>query len=125
MTKLAFLTAVAAALLLAPAAVAGPSIGVCNGASPAPACTGGTFTSAAGVYFMATTGGGNRDFTSVGVNCNSGYATVLTVAVPPKGTGYSQTIHPPAGSNCTATLEKLMQGGKVQVLAGPIPFTVS
>ena len=124
MTKLTFLVAVATALLLAPAAVSAQSIAVCNGASPAPACAGGPFTSTSGVYFEVTAGGGNRDFTSVGVRCDSGYATVLTVAVPPKGTGYSQTIHPPGGSNCTATLEKLQQGGKVQVLAGPIPFVV-
>jgi hypothetical protein len=48
----------------------------------------------------------------------------LTVTVPAKGTGSSQTIHPPSGSNCTATLEKLMQIGKAHVLAGPVSFVV-
>lgn len=124
MIKIAFLTAFAAALLLAPTAVAGPSIGVCNGASPAPACTAGPFDSLSGVYFVVGTGGGNRDFASVAISCDSGYATVLTVEVPAKGAGFSQTIHPPSGSNCTATLEKLSQIGHARVLAGPVPFQV-
>jgi hypothetical protein len=123
--KIAILTAFAAALLLAPTAAAGQSIGVCNGASSAPACAGGPFTSTDGVFFVVGSGGGNRDFASVAINCDSGYSTVLTVEVPAKGTGYSQTIHPPTGSTCTATLEKLMQIGKAHILAGPITFAVS
>ena len=123
MTKLAFLTAVVAALLLVPAAAAGPSISVCSGAN-ATGCTGGPFTSADGVYFAVGSGGGNRDFASVAVSCDNGYATVLNVVVPAKGTGTSQTIHPPTGPNCTATLEKLMQIGKAHVLAGPVAFVV-
>ncbi len=124
MTKLAFLTAVIAALLLVPTAAAGPSIGVCSGAN-ATVCTGGPFTSVDGVYFAVGSGGGNRDFASVAVSCDTGYATVLNVVVPAKGTGTSQTIHPPSGSNCTATLEKLMQIGKAHVLAGPVAFAVT
>jgi hypothetical protein len=125
MTRIALLAVFGAALALAPAAFAGPSIGVCNGASPSPACVGGTFNSTDGVYFVVGTGGGNRDFASVAVDCGSSYSTVLTVEVPPKGVGSSQTIHPPSGAHCTATLEKLMQIGKARVLAGPVAFVVS
>lgn len=125
MTKFALVAAFVAALALAPMAFAGPSIGVCNGASPSPACLGGPFNSADGVYFVVGTGGGNRDFASVAVDCGSSYSTVLTVEVPAKGVGYSQTIHPPSGAQCTATLEKLMQIGKAHVLAGPIAFVVN
>jgi hypothetical protein len=81
-----------------------------------------------GVYFSVTTGGGNRNFASVAVNCTDVtgagvYSTVLTVEVPPKGTGTSQTIYPPA-SSCTADLVKLMQIGKWRVLASD-SFTVN
>ena len=125
MIKLALVTACAVALLIAPTAVAGPSIGVCNGASTT-TCAAGPFNSTDGVYFAVGSGGGNRDFASVAVSCtNTGYATVLTVEVPAKGTGTSQAVHPPSGSNCTATLEKLMQIGKVHVLAGPVSFAVA
>jgi hypothetical protein len=125
MTRFAFVVAAVAALALAPAAFAGPSIGVCSGASPAPACVGGALDSTDGVFFVVGTGGGNRDFASVAVDCGSSYSTVLTVDVPAKGVGYSQTIHPPSGAHCTATLEKLMQIGKAHVLAGPVAFVVS
>jgi hypothetical protein len=61
------------------------------------------------------------------VSCTAGgqevYATNRTVEVPPKGTGTSQTIYPPA-SSCTATLAKLMQIGKVHALAS-VSFTVA
>ena len=124
MTKLALVAAFVAALTLVPAALAGPSISVCSGASTS-SCVGGTLNSTDGVYFVVGTGGGNRDFASVAVSCDTGYATVLTVEVPAKGTGSSQTIHPPSGSHCTATLEKLMQIGKAHVLAGPVAFVVS
>jgi len=103
----------ALALLLAPRAFAGPSIGV-NPAAP---------TTTTGVSFTVTTGGGNRDFVSVIVDCDSGYSTVLTVEVPAKGSGTSQTIFPPAG-NCTADEAKLMQIGKQHILASS-SFTVS
>ena len=80
-----------------------------------------TPTTTSGVSFTVSTGGGNRQFTSVDVSCTDGagdevYATVLTVEVPPKGTGTSQTIYPPA-SSCVANLVKLMQIGKARVLA--------
>jgi len=102
----------AAALVLAPAArPGGGSIAV--NANP---------SATTGVFFTVTTGGGQRDFASVAVRCDSGYATVLTVEVPPKGTGTSQTIYPPQGP-CTADLEKLMQIGKQHVLAS-VSFTV-
>ena len=103
----------ALALLLVPRAWAGPSIQV-NPASP---------TTTSGVSFTVSTGGGNRDFVSVAVDCDSGYATVLTVEVPAKGSGTSQTIYPPQG-NCTADEEKLMQIGKQHILA-TATFTVA
>jgi hypothetical protein len=113
----------AAALLVAPGARSGgSSIAVCNGANSA-TCTGGSFNTADGVYFTVSTGGGNRDFASVAVNCSDGYATVLTVEVPAKGTGSSQIIHPSPAS-CTADLEKQMQIGKAHIL-GSVSFTVS
>jgi len=85
-------------------------------------------TAATGVYFTVTTGGGNRNFASVIVSCADGtgtvvYSTVLTVEVPPKGTGTSQTIYPPV-SSCTADLVKLMSIDKWRVLASD-SFTVS
>lgn len=80
-----------------------------------------------GEAFNVSTGGGNREFTSVAVSCTVGadevYGTVLTVEVPPKGTGTSQTIYPPA-SSCKADLVKLMQIGKSRVLA-TVYFTVA
>jgi hypothetical protein len=112
----------ASALLLAPSARPAPSIGVCNGGDQL-TCTGGPFTTAAGVYFLVTSGGGNRDFASVAVSCDDGYATVLTVEVPAKGSGTSQTIHPSV-SHCTADLEKQAQIGKAHIL-GSVSFTVS
>ena len=103
----------ALALLLVPRAWAGPSITVVP-VNP---------TTTTGVAFTVSTGGGNRDFVSVAVNCDTGYSTVLTVEVPAKGSGTSQVIYPPA-SNCTADEEKLMQIGKQHILAS-VSFTVS
>jgi hypothetical protein len=84
-------------------------------------------TTASGVAFTVTTGGGNREFASVRVSCSDSsgevYATVLTVEVPPKSSGTSQRIYPPA-SDCDATLEKLMSIGKSRVLAS-VHFTVA
>lgn len=84
-------------------------------------------TTETGVSFTVSTGGGNRDFASVVVNCvvdgDPVYSTVLTVSVPPKGTGTSQAIYPPA-SSCTADLVKLMQIGKVHLLAS-VSFEVA
>jgi len=83
-------------------------------------------TTVTGVFFTVTTGGGNREFASVSVSCTVGtsvvYSTILTVSVPPKGTGTSATIYPPAGS-CVADLVKLMSIGKARVLA-TTSFTV-
>jgi len=116
---------VAAALLFAPSAFAGPAIGVCDGSFAAPDChSTGSVPSTTGVYFTVTTGGGNRNFASIDVQCDNGFGTTLTVDVPAKGTGYSQTIFPPAGT-CTAALVKPMQIGKSRVLAGPVTFTVT
>jgi hypothetical protein len=103
----------ALALLVVPRAFAGPSITYSPGAP----------TTATGVSFTVTTGGGNRDFASVIVKCDSGYSTVLTVEVPAKGSGTSQVIYPPAG-NCTADEAKLMQIGKQHILAST-SFTVA
>jgi hypothetical protein len=85
-------------------------------------------TTTTGVSFTVTTGGGNRDFTSIQVACvdttgTTIYATTLTVVVSPKGTGTSATIYPPA-STCTANLVKLNQIGSARVLATTGPFTV-
>lgn len=103
----------ATALLLAPGARPGGSSISYSPANP---------TTTSGVSFTVSTGGGNRDFASVAVNCASGYSTVLTVEVPAKGTGTSQVIYPPAG-NCSADLEKQMQIGKARIL-GTVSFTV-
>jgi len=120
---LAAMVGLVAALLLVPGARSGgASIAVCNGATST-SCTGGAFSTAAGVYFAVTTGGGNRDFASVAVDCDNGYSTVLNVIVPAKGAGNSAVIHPSAGS-CTADVEKQMQIGKAHVL-GTVTFTVS
>lgn len=101
------------ALVFASRAFAGPSI-TYSPAAP---------TTTTGVAFTVSTGGGNRDFVSVAVNCDNGYSTVLTVEVPAKGSGTSQVIYPPAGT-CTADEVKLMQIGKQHVLAST-SFTVS
>jgi len=104
---------VAAAALASGARSGGSSISV-DPAAP---------TAAGGVSFTVGTGGGQRDFASVAVSCDNGYATVLTVEVPAKGAGTSQVIYPPVGS-CTADLEKQMQIGKTRVLAS-VSFTVT
>ncbi len=113
--KLTMLAAVltTSALVTASAALAGNSI-TFSPAAP---------TTTSGVSFTVSTGGGNRDFASVSVSCDNGYATVLTVEVPAKGTGTSQTIYPPAG-NCVANLEKLMSITHSRVLA-TVSFTVT
>ncbi len=115
----------AAALLLASSARAGGnSITACDGVTtPTTTCGVASVPAADGVFFTVTTGGGNRDFASVAVSCDNGYATVLNVVVEPKGTGSSQTIYPPAGA-CTADLEKQMQIGKPRILA-TIAFSVT
>jgi hypothetical protein len=105
----------ATALLFAPGARPGGGSGITY--SPA------NPTTTTGVSFTVSAGGGNRDFASVAVSCDSGYATVLNVLVPAKGSGTSQIIYPPAGS-CTATQEKEMQIGKARQLAS-VSFTVS
>jgi hypothetical protein len=120
-----WLTSLAAAALtalaLAPVAVpAGPAIAI----NPA---YGPPVSSATGVAFDVTTGGGNRDYASVEVACTVGadtvYSTVLNVVVPAKGTATSQTIYPPA-SSCVANLVKQMSIGKSRVL-GTVSFEVS
>jgi hypothetical protein len=105
----------ATALLFAPGAHPGGGSGITY--SPA------NPTATTGVSFTVTAGGGNRNFASVAVSCDSGYATVLNVIVPAKGSGTSQIIYPPAGS-CTATQDKEMQIGKARQLAS-VSFTVS
>jgi hypothetical protein len=126
-TTIALLAAaVATALLVAPVARSGgSSIVACDGAAPPPAaCTAtSSVTTANGVYFKVGTGGGNREFASVRVTCASGYSTVLTVEVPPKGTGTSNVVYPPAGA-CTADLEKQMSIGKAHIL-GTVSFAVT
>jgi hypothetical protein len=81
----------------------------CNGSDPTPLGSGVTegrshwfvrvscCGSAVRVDCVAFTGvdrGANRDFASVAVSCNDGYATVLIVETPAKGIGTSQTIFP-------------------------------
>jgi hypothetical protein len=105
----------AVVVALAPSSMALAGGGSSIAANPA------TPTTTGGVSFTVSTGGGNRQFTSVDVSCNNVageevYATVLTVEVPPKGSATSQTIYPPE-SSCIANLVKLMQIGKAQVLA--------
>ena len=114
---------VALALLVVPGARSGGNaITACDGVTKA--CGVSSVTSSGGVYFTVSTGGGNRDFASVAVNCSNGYSTVLTVEVPAKGTGSSQTIYPTGPASCTADLTKQMQIGKARVL-GTVSFTVS
>jgi hypothetical protein len=113
---------VALALLFTPGARSGGNaITACDGATNA--CGVSSVTASGGVYFTVSTGGGNRDFASVAVNCDNGYSTVLTVEVPAKGTGSSQVIYPTAPASCTADLTKQMQIGKARVL-GTVSFTV-
>jgi hypothetical protein len=80
-------------------------------------------TTTSGVSFSVTIQGGNRSYASVGVSCESGYATVLTVTLDANGAGTSQSIYPPAGS-CTATLEKLQSITHSRILA-TAAFTVT
>src|SRR5258705_11209786 len=92
--KLILLAAiVTGALVGASTATAGGAIMACDGIT---GCSATTITSADGVYFTVSTGGGNRDFASVEVTCDNDYSTVLNVAVPPNSTGTSHTIYPPA-----------------------------
>ena len=76
-----------------------------------------------GVYFTVTVGG-NHDSIEIGVACDSGYETRVTVAVDASGTGTSQTVYPPIGSSCTATLEQGKFIGRFHVLA-TTTFTVT
>ena len=120
------LAAAAVTCCIAPAATAGQqSISTCLGDTTT--CGVASVTTASGVYFRASTGGGNRDYVSVAVTCSAGgtvvYATVLNVVVEPKSSGTSQTIYPPA-SACRADLEKQMAIGKAQILA-TTTFTVT
>jgi hypothetical protein len=109
---------IAASLLLVAGLVPPVSAGGGNSISYDPSLP----TTATGVSFTVTTGGGSRDFASVRVTCVAGdpativYATTLTISVAPKGTGTSQVIYPPA-SSCTADLVKLNQIGSARVLA--------
>jgi hypothetical protein len=119
--KLILLAAVVTgALVGVSTATAGGALTACDGIA---GCSASTITSADGVYFTVSTGGGNRDFASVEVTCDNGYSTVLNVVVPPKSSGTSQTIYPPAGS-CVANLEKQMQIGKARILAS-VDFMVT
>jgi len=117
--KRPLLAAIVLSLLVASPA----SVAAGNGITFSPAAP----TTGTGVSFTVTTGGGNRDFATVAVNCSGSsgiiYATVLNVIVTPKGTGTSQTIYPPA-SSCVADLEKIMQIGKPRVLAS-VSFEVT
>jgi hypothetical protein len=72
---------------------------------------------AGGVSFTVTAGGGVKGFVQVGVDCGAPYATRLVVQLDDAGQGTSQTIFPPAGLSCTATLEQGKQIGKFHVLA--------
>ena len=111
--RLALLGAIAAAALAVPVAnAAGNSIVL---GSPSP-------TVASGVFFKVTTSG-NRDFDEIGVVCDNGYSTRITVALDTRGAGTSGIVHPPAGS-CTATLEIPKSIGRVHVLAS-VDFTVA
>lgn len=104
------------ALALVLALLIPASVAAANSISYSPAAP----TTATGVSFTVTTGGGNRDYATVTVSCTVGtdvvYATTLNVVVSPKGTGTSQTIYPPA-SSCTADLVKSMSIDKARVLA--------
>jgi len=115
-----------AAVLAVPAAhAAGTAIIACDGSVAPAACasSAASIPAANGVYFKVTSGGGNRGYVSVEVQCDNGYGTVLNVLADPKSGGVSQTIYPGAGT-CTANLEKQMQIGKAHIL-GTVTFTVS
>ena len=112
----------ASACALASAAAAGQqSMTACDGGSGNSSCGATSIPAANGVYFGVTSGGGNRSYASVAVECKDGagtvvYSTIVNVLVDPKSTGYSPKIYPPA-SNCVANLEKQMSIGKAQILA--------
>ena len=74
-----------------------------------------------GVSFTVTAGG-VKGFVQVGVDCGAPYATRLVVQLDDAGQGTSQTIFPPGGLSCSATLEQGKQIGKFHVLA-TTPFT--
>lgn len=113
-----FAALVGCALVAGPLARSGGNAITASSAAP---------TTASGVYFTVSAGGGNRGFASIAVSCTSDgsvvYANLITVEVPAKGTSTSATIYPPA-SSCDATLEKEMQIGKFHVL-GTVSFTVT
>jgi hypothetical protein len=115
----------ASACALASAAAAGQqSIVAFDGVSRQPA---DSIPHENGVYFSVTTGGGNRSYASVAVECSAAgtvvYSTVLNVLVEPKSAGTSPTIYPPV-SSCVASLEKQMAIGKAQIL-GTTTFTIT
>lgn len=114
MKRIVLAAVVASALVAAGAAFAGGNTIAVDPASP---------TTLTGASFSVAIQGGNRSYASVRVSCDSGYATVLTVALDATGAGTSQTIYPPAGS-CTATLEKLQSITHARVLA-TATFTVT
>jgi len=111
----------ASACALASAAAAGQqSITACDGLSTNCAAPASSVPASHGVYFSVTSGGGNRSYASVAVECKDAagtvvYSTVLNVLVDPKSAGHSPTIYPPA-STCVADLEKQMSIGKAQIL---------
>jgi len=116
----------ASACARASAAGAGQqSIVACDAVSSS--CGATSIPAANGVYFSVTTGGGNRTYASVAVECSvSGtvvYSTILNVVVEPKSEGKSPTVYPPAGS-CVANLEKQMAIGRAQIL-GTTNFTIT
>jgi hypothetical protein len=70
-----------------------------------------------GVSFTVTAGGGVKGFVQVGVDCGPSYGTRLVVQLNSAGQGTSQTIFPPTGLSCTATLEQGKQIDRFHVLA--------
>lgn len=104
-----------AAALLSAVSVAAPAWAGGNSIAAVQPTTGS-------VYFTVTVGG-NNDSAEIGVSCDSGYATRLTVVLDASGAGTSQTIYPPPGT-CTADLELGKQIGRFHVLA-TTSFTVT
>jgi hypothetical protein len=105
-------TLAAALLAVFPASAAGNSIAVGN---PAP------LTATSGVWFTVTAGG-NRNYDEIGISCDNGYSTRITVQLDANGAGTSGTVYPPTG-HCTATLEIPKFINKFRVLAS-VGFTV-
>jgi hypothetical protein len=104
--KRTLVTALAATVLVVPAALAGGnSLTIVPGAP----------TTATGVSFDVAVGG-NRDFIAVEVTCGDAYGTIVNVVLDADGVGTSQTIYPPAG-DCVAKLEIRKQQLRARVLA--------